>query len=169
MQDLRSESARTDSARGAGGHRKARAAVSLPLKGRAELGHVVLWVRDLETSRRFYREVVGWHELGELRPGRVAFSSGRTHHELYLIEVVGEATPIPPTPRIGLYHVGVKVGGSDVELVSAKERLVDAGAEIIGASNDSLTHSIYVLDPDGNEIELYIDVQPEVWRERFAP
>ena len=28
-----------------------------------------------------------------------------------------------------------------------------------------VTHSLYITDPDGNEIELYIDVQPELWRE----
>lgn len=28
-----------------------------------------------------------------------------------------------------------------------------------------MTHSAYILDPDGNEIELYIDVQPEIWRD----
>ena len=29
----------------------------------------------------------------------------------------------------------------------------------------SLPHSLYITDPDGNEIELYIDVQPEAWRD----
>jgi catechol-2,3-dioxygenase len=28
-----------------------------------------------------------------------------------------------------------------------------------------VTHSLYILDPDGNELELYIDVQPEAWRD----
>ena len=28
-----------------------------------ELGHLVLYVRDLERSRRFYRDVLGWHEV----------------------------------------------------------------------------------------------------------
>jgi catechol-2,3-dioxygenase len=28
-----------------------------------------------------------------------------------------------------------------------------------------VTHSLYIEDPDGNEIELYIDVQPELWRD----
>jgi catechol-2,3-dioxygenase len=28
-----------------------------------------------------------------------------------------------------------------------------------------VTHSLYILDPDGNEIELYIDVQPAVWKD----
>ena len=27
-----------------------------------ELGHLVLYVRDLERSRRFYRDVLGWND-----------------------------------------------------------------------------------------------------------
>jgi catechol-2,3-dioxygenase len=36
---------------------------------------------------------------------------------------------------------------------------------ISGTADHGVTHSAYVTDPDGNEIELYIDVQPEVWRD----
>ena len=35
----------------------------------------------------------------------------------------------------------------------------------MGASDHTVTHSLYIADPDGNEIELYTDVQPERWRE----
>jgi catechol 2,3-dioxygenase len=37
--------------------------------------------------------------------------------------------------------------------------------KIIGATDHGVTHSLYIMDPDGNEIELYIDVQPEIWRD----
>jgi catechol-2,3-dioxygenase len=36
---------------------------------------------------------------------------------------------------------------------------------MVGASDHTVTHSLYVEDPDGNELELYIDVQPEIWRD----
>jgi catechol-2,3-dioxygenase len=53
------------------------------------------------------------------------------------------------------------------------DELNAAGVEIVGASDHTVTHSLYIKDPDGNEIELYIDVQPEVWRDDplavFAP
>ena len=47
-----------------------------------------------------------------------AFSapSGRTHHELLLIEVGEDAANLPPGRRVGLYHFGLKVGDSDDEL-----------------------------------------------------
>ena len=130
-----------------------------------ELGHLVLYVRDLEASRRFYREVLGWKEIAGV-PGQIAlYSSGRTHHELLLIEVGPDAAPIPQGRRVGMYHFGLKIGETDEELRRALRDLVDADANVVGTADHGVTHSIYVTDPDGNEIELYIDVQPETWRE----
>jgi catechol-2,3-dioxygenase len=130
-----------------------------------ELGHIVLYVRDLEQSRRFYGEVLGWREVARFGQQGAVFSSGRTHHELLLLEVGPNATPIPPAPRVGMYHFGLKIGETDEELRAALDELVAARATIIGSADHTVTHSLYIEDPDGNEIELYIDVQPERWRE----
>ena len=43
-------------------------------------------------------------------------------------------------------------------------RLREAGVPIVGSSDHTVTHSLYILDPDGNEIELYIDVPGVDWR-----
>ncbi len=141
-----------------------------------ELGHLVLYVRDLERSRRFYRDVLGWREITDdvpLNLPAAAFTSGRTHHELLLIEVGPGAQPIPRGRRVGMYHFGLKIGESDDDLREAVESLREAGVPISGASDHTVTHSLYIEDPDGNEIELYIDVQPERWRDDpaavFAP
>ena len=130
-----------------------------------ELGHIVLYVRDLEASRRFYREVLGWKEIAGTDHQMAMYSSGRTHHELLLIEVGPNAAPIPEGRRVGMYHFGLKVGTTDDELREAHQTLVNAGANVVGTADHGVTHSLYITDPDGNEIELYIDVQPEVWRE----
>src|SRR5271165_6871253 len=42
-----------------------------------ELGHVVLFVEDLERSRRFYRDLLGFSEIPGEPAGFAAFSSGR--------------------------------------------------------------------------------------------
>ena len=130
-----------------------------------ELGHIVLYVRDLERSRRFYRHILGWKEIAGSDHQMAMYSSGRTHHELLLIEVGPNAAPIPSGRRVGMYHFGLKVGTTDEELRGALETLEEAGANVVGSADHGVTHSLYITDPDGNEIELYIDVQPEVWRE----
>ena len=130
-----------------------------------ELGHIVLYVKSAERSRRFYRDVLGWKEI-PTPPGfpGALFSSGRTHHELLLLEV-GESAQAPPRGRrTGLYHFGLKVGTTDEELAAMLDTLEQHKVPVAGATDHGVTHSLYIADPDGNEIELYIDVQPETWR-----
>jgi len=131
-----------------------------------ELGHAVLYVRSVETSSRFYREVLGWTQVSPVDSGLpvAAFSSGRTHHELLLIEVGDDAAPIPQGRRVGMYHLGLKIGDSDDELREAIDTIRAAGVPIRGLSDHHVSHSLYVEDPDGNEIELYVDVPGVDWR-----
>jgi catechol-2,3-dioxygenase len=129
-----------------------------------ELGHVVLYVSDLERSRRFYGDVLGFPELPAEIPGGVMFSTGRTHHELFLLEVGPDAQAIPSGRRVGMYHFGLKIGDSDDDLRAALADLQAAGVEILGATDHTVTHSLYLRDPDGNELELYVDVEGADWR-----
>lgn len=130
-----------------------------------ELGHIVLYVRDVAKSAAFYGDVLGWKRLPAPAGAPIAlFSSGRTHHELLLIEVGHDAQPLPAGRRVGLYHFGLKVGDTDEELREALKRLQAANVRIVGASDHTVTHSLYILDPDGNEIELYIDVPEADWK-----
>src|SRR5712692_6014056 len=136
-----------------------------------ELGHLVLYVRDLQRPGHFYGEVLGWGEItpeGGMQFPAAAFTSGRTHHELLIIEVGPSAAPLPKGRRLGLYHFGLKVGETDDELREARYALQAAGAKIVGASDHGVTHSLYIEDPDGNEIELYIDVQPASKKDDLA-
>jgi catechol 2,3-dioxygenase len=131
-----------------------------------ELGHVVLFVKNLNRSAHFYREVLGFKAIEtpeRMRGAVMAFSSGRTHHELLLIEV-GEGAPHPGNGRrAGLYHIGLKVGDRDEELVAAWEELKSHGVPVLGTADHTVTHSLYLQDPDGNEIEIYVDVPGADW------
>lgn len=134
-----------------------------------ELGHLVLYVRDIERAARFYREVLGWQQVGGdsvdgIQAPIAVFSGGRTHHELLLIEVGRDAAPIPHGRRVGLYHFGLKIGDDDKALSAALDRLREQDVEITGASDHTATHSLYIKDPDGNEIELYVDVPGVDWQ-----
>ncbi len=136
--------------------------------GVKELGHVVLYVHDLERSAAFYRDVLGFRQVFASPDSpfkAAAFSSGRTHHELLLIEVGEDAQEIPPGRRVGMYHFGLKVGDTDDELRESLSRLRGAGATVVGFGDHGFTHSVYTLDPDGNEVELYIDVAGVDWND----
>ncbi|MBP9728069.1 MAG: VOC family protein [Candidatus Moranbacteria bacterium] len=127
-----------------------------------ELGHIVLYVTSVTTMADFYRDTLGFHEI-ERRPGMALFSSGRTHHELLLLEIGGEPSSPRRVPTAGLYHIGFKIGDGPEAIRVAHQELVDKGVTIIGSADHTVTHSLYVLDPDGNELELYADVS-DVWR-----
>jgi catechol 2,3-dioxygenase len=126
-----------------------------------ELGHVVLYVTDLKKVADFYRDILGFKEIA--RDAQTAlFSSGRTHHELLLIEVGGTAHQHGVEP--GLYHIGFRAADSPEELKEVFAELKKGGVTIVGTGDHGITHSIYILDPDGNELELYADVSDE-WKQ----
>jgi catechol-2,3-dioxygenase len=78
--------------------------------------------------------------------------------------VGSNAAPVPAGRRVGLYHFGLNVGESDDDLRAMVNTLQAAGATIVGSSDHTVTHSLYIEDPDGNEIELYVDVPGVDWK-----
>ncbi len=126
-----------------------------------ELGHVVLFVSSLTRSADFYRDTLGFHEISRDHVTAL-FSSGRTHHELLLIEV-GGAPAQDRAPKPGLYHIGFKIGDGPEAAKQVFQELKQKQVAIVGTADHSITHSIYILDPDGNELELYADVSDE-WK-----
>ena len=128
------------------------------------LGHVVFYVKDLKRSLGFYRDLLGFKEVGRIFNGSAAaLTSGRTHHELLLIQV-GDAPGPPQGHRRGLYHIGIKVGDSLDELRQATHELEQAGVSIDGMSDHTVSQSLYLKDPDGNEVELYVDADESIWK-----
>jgi catechol 2,3-dioxygenase len=121
-------------------------------------------VQDLNRSLGFYRDLLGFQEVGRIfNNTAAALTAGRTHHELLLIEV-GAAPAAPAGRRLGLYHIGIKIGDSLDELRAAKKELELAGVTLTGMSDHTVSQSLYLHDPDGNEVELYVDAEPSIWK-----
>lgn len=128
------------------------------------LAHVVYYVRDLDRSVAFYRDVVGLEVSGRIFNNRAAIlTGGSTHHELLLIDA-GDAEGPLQGKRVGLYHVGWKIGDSIDDLRACYRRLQEMSCPIDGMSDHVVSQSIYLRDPDGNEVELFVDNPDVDWK-----
>lgn len=131
------------------------------------VGHVVLKVRDIERAARFYRDVLGLKEVARGTFGRpmAFFSTGENHHDVAVMEV-GTDAPAPAPDATGLYHVALRIGTRLDELRAAQAHLAAHGITNIRVRDHVVSQSIYIEDPDGNNIELYVDADPSIWREK---
>lgn len=122
------------------------------------LGHVVLKVRDLKRSEDFYSGTLGMRIVLRLSDPRMTFFTIETtenHHDFALLEL-GLDAPLPGDDTTGLAHVAFKIGTSADEFCRARSELHDSGTHILYEADRTFTRSMHVLDPDGNEIELYV-------------
>jgi catechol 2,3-dioxygenase len=128
------------------------------------LGHVVLRVRDLRHSESFYVDALGMQVVLRLSEPPMTFFSldaTKNHHDFALIEL-GHDAPSPDDDTTGLAHVAFRIGTSADDLDLARGELRDSGSHILYEAERGFAKSVHVLDPDGNEIELYVDTSGAV-------
>jgi len=130
------------------------------------LGHVVLNVRSQTRSEQFYAGVLGIPIAGLSERAPSTFFTLGNHHELLIVEL-GPDAPVVKQPAIGLRHIAFNIGTTRDELREAKARLEAAGLAPL-ALDHGITESLYVDDPDGNLVELYVDVSDAWKRESIA-
>ena len=121
------------------------------------IGHVVIKVRDLERSAKFYTEVMGLQVMKMERGFKMGFfaSNGRDHHEIAVIEVDVKASDSQAT-GVGLSHIAFRLR-DEAHLHAAYTDLKKHGIEIVSAVNHGVTKSVYLRDPDGHLLEVYCD------------
>jgi catechol 2,3-dioxygenase len=145
------------------------------------INHLVLNVKDIEVSHRFWTEVMGFRCVAELKsvPGRVRpkmrFYSGVadngdvTHHDLALAQVPEGGDP--PAERekwslmrreVGLNHVAIAWPDRESWLEQLAY-LQAKGVEFHRRVNHGMTHSVYISDPDGHGIEVLYELPRDVW------
>src|SRR5437764_6310664 len=115
------------------------------------LNHAVVWVRDVQKSAPFYRDVLGFVAVNET-PKAVFLRAPESanDHDLGVFEV-GEAAD-GPVPGVGLYHLAWEVP-TLADLRSYEAKLAEAGA-LVGATDHGTTKGLYAKDPDGLEFEV---------------
>ena len=126
------------------------------------LGHVVIKVRDLERSERFYSGVLGLRITGRL-PGRMTFlsSPGGDSHDLALFNVGPDAESSQQS-QVGLLHFAYQVPSHEA-LESAYYYVKAHGVRILSAVHHGTNESLYLEDPDGHTVELTYEVPQEEW------
>jgi len=118
------------------------------------LGHLVLRVRNVIRSEKFYRNILGLEVRNRLENGMVFFRSNEEiDHDLAIMQV-GDDAPGPSSAAVGLYHFAYELS-SFKELEEAYQIIQENGVLIAGFGDHGDTKSLYILDPDGNEVELY--------------
>ena len=132
-----------------------------------EIGHVLLRVLDLERSKKFYSEVLGFQVLEEdpAHGGTFMALPGQSH-SIDLFQVKDAAAAERQTPGVrGLGHIAFRVDSEDA-LKDAYAALREHGVDITRTIDHVSQKSVYFEDPDGNTLEIYYEL-PEAL-EMFA-
>ena len=125
------------------------------------LGHVVLKVRDRDRAEAFYEGVLGLRVAARDKDFAMTFYTLGNHHDLAIV-ALGEDAGSPGEGDVGLAHVAFKIGDGMDALLEAKADLEAAGVAVVPIDH-GVTRSLYFHDPDGNQLEVYVDVSDD-WR-----
>lgn len=146
-----------------------------PVFNPRRLGHVNIFVGDVQQACRFYSSVCGVEQVYFETDIQMGFmTNGRSNHDLGLMQAmnkprIGRDGYVQPSTGRGaapsLNHLGFELE-SQRELVEAYKRAVAAGVKMSATSDHCVARSIYLHDPDGNMVEFYADAV-EDWRDFY--
>ena len=143
------------------------------------INHLVLNVRDIEESHRFWTEIVGFNKVGELtptaerpNPPKMRFYSGvredgtSHHHDVALVE--NRDLPAPPKEwamfgmPVAVNHIAITMPTREAWLEHLAY-LQKKGVKFDRRVEHGMTHSLYINDPNGYGIELLYELPRDVW------
>jgi len=124
-------------------------------------GHLVLRVRDIERSRRFFTDVLGL-KISCQNERMIFFTSDfNANHHMLAITQAREEGPMPdPEKQVGMVHVAYELENF-AALRDAYRIFKENSVPITDTVFHGATKSVYFLDPDGNQLEVYCNVPPE--------
>jgi catechol-2,3-dioxygenase len=118
------------------------------------LNHAVLYVRDVERSVAFYRDMLGFRTVMAFPGAAFLQAEGSTNdHDLGLFEIGAAAGPSGAgRTTVGLYHLAWEVETlNDLEMIAGR---LETGGALVGATDHGTTKAVYGRDPDGIEFEV---------------
>jgi catechol 2,3-dioxygenase len=123
------------------------------------VGQVNLKVENFQQSLTFYQNLIGFQILEQSERKAVLTADGKTP----LLSIEQPENVIPKQPRTtGLYHFALLLPNRS-DLAKVLEHLVQNSYPLQGASDHLVSEALYLADPDGNGIEIYIDRPSSTW------
>ena len=140
------------------------------------INHLVINVRNLEESHRFWTEIVGLQQVGRIEPRgprrAMQFYSADhdgqlTHHDIALMEY----PELPPPDADGkllsaIGHIAIALPNRETWLRHLAY-LQDKGVKFENRVEHGMTHSLYIRDPNGYSVELLYELPREVWQDNI--
>jgi len=118
------------------------------------IGHIVLNVKDVEASTKFYTDILGF-QIALQKEDAAFLTCGKVHHDLALFKA---KQTFRLQDGIGLNHMAIQVEDFDM-LIEYYNILEINNVKIDRTTDHGMTRSIYLTDPDGNGVELFCNSQ----------
>jgi catechol 2,3-dioxygenase len=135
-----------------------------------KLGHVGIYVRDLEKSKKFYTEVVGLKVSDEFPAKAVFMRCGHDHHDTVLFQLAAEKLARSQPDRAEIQQISFEVDRLD-DLKQKAAELKARGISVVGPEQKGpgMDKTIEFADPDGNRIQFYCDMDQVGWDDASRP
>ena len=120
--------------------------------------HVQLKVSNLKRSIEYYTTIIGFKVLQQTESEAYLTTDGQTS----LVSLVEVQNALPLKQGFaGLYHLALLLP-SRKDLGNIVQHFVDLNVRL-GAADHDVSEALYLNDPDGNGIEIYIDRDETEW------
>ncbi|MGI9612734.1 MAG: VOC family protein [Acidimicrobiales bacterium] len=143
------------------------------------INHLVLNVRSMEESHHFWSDLLGFTQVGALKPRSdgipsmtMQFYSGHdnnedvNHHDLALVEREGLDDPPEEWSMFAgtsaVNHIAITYPDRESWLEQV-QYLKEQGVEMNLRVDHGMTHSVYINDPNGYGVEVLYELPAEVW------
>ena len=133
-----------------------------PVAASTTVGAVTLTVSDLARARDFYERVLGLVAVDPAGDNTREVALGAPDGRRLVALREDRGAPPRDARSPGLFHLALLLP-TRRDLADTLLRLAHARHPLSGASDHLVSEALYLSDPDGNGIELYVDAS-DVWK-----